>query len=85
MSLVKILIYKIFLEFYCLKKFYLKYGYEICQSSRILQESAAPFKPGTVELELKSWEERGRKSFLPSISKAVLPHHLEPEGENGAE
>lgn len=26
-------------------------------------ESAAPFKPGTVELELKSWEEGGRKSF----------------------
>lgn len=48
-------------------------------------ESAAPFKPGTVELELKSWEEGGRKSFPPSISEAVLPHHLEPEGENGAE
>lgn len=60
-------------------------GCEICRSSRVLQESAAPFKPGTVELELKSWEEGGRKSFLPSISEAVLPHHLEPEGENGAE
>ena len=49
-------------------------------------ESAVPFKPGTVELELKSWEEGGReKELSPSISEAVLPHHLEPERENGAE
>lgn len=45
-----------------------------------------PFKPGTVELELKLWEEGGEgMRFLPSTLEAVLPHHLEPEGENGAE
>lgn len=51
-----------------------------------MPEGDAPFKSGTVELELKLWEGEGeRMSFLPSTLKAVLPHHLEPEGENGAE
>lgn len=31
-------------------------------------------------------EERGREGEFPSfLSEAILPHHLEPEGENEAE
>ena len=47
-------------------------GCEICQSSRILQESAAPFKPGTVELELKSWEEGPAPKLTPLTASNLL-------------
>lgn len=61
-------------------------GCEICRRSHVCQRVMRHSNLAQLSWSWNCGRREGeRMSFLPSTLEAVLPHHLEPEGENGAE